>query len=196
MKKSKDRELLKACFSGDRVAWERFVEAYSKLVYYSIHQTCRVKGIAPEQDEVGDIYGDVFLSLFEDDFARLRSLRGKNDCTLASWIRLIASRKTLDFLREQGRRSRLLDSAGSLVSEDIPAKEDTELAILDKERAELARKAMLRLKSDEINFLHLYYERELAPERIAEILGITTSTVYSKKNRIREKIKRILEEGA
>ena len=128
---------------------------YSKLVYYSIHQTFRVRGITPEQDDAGDVYGDVFLALFENDFARLRSFRGENDCSLASWIRLIASRKTLDYLRDRGRRSRLLESSGSLISEDIPAQDDTEQATLDQERGELVKKAMRRLKAGEINFLHL-----------------------------------------
>lgn len=193
MTKSEERELLQACFSGDRAAWERFVETYSKLVYYSIRQTLKVMEIAPDPDDLDDLYGNVFLSLFENNFARLKSFKGKNDCSLASWIRLIASRKTYDHLRERGRQARLLDSARETIYEP-QANEDVEKSALDSERAESARNAISQLSADEIAFIHLYYERELPPERIAEMLGITVSTVYSKKNRVREKIRKIIKE--
>ena len=47
------------------------------------------------------------------------------------------------------------------------------------------------LNANDMLFLKLYYEKELPPEEIAEILNLTVSTVYSKKNRIREKLQKI-----
>lgn len=35
-----------------------------------------------------------------DNFLQLRRFRGDNGCTLASWLRMIAARRTIDHLRK------------------------------------------------------------------------------------------------
>ena len=187
-----DRELLEACFSGDRNAWETFVREYSKLVYYSVHQIFKIRGMVPDSDEVDDLYGSVYLMFFENDFARLRSFKGKNDCSLASWIRLLASRKTLDYLREKGRRSRIIDHH-SEINYGHPSGQNIETEALEHEQAAIFREALLELGAEDLTFLNLFYEQELPPESIARMLGVTVSTVYSKKNRLKGKLKRIIE---
>lgn len=60
-----------------------------------------------------------------------------------------------------------------------------------KEYGEIFKKLINDLNANDMLFLKLYYEKELPPEEIAEILNLTVSTVYSKKNRIREKLTKI-----
>ena len=189
----KDQELLRACFEGNQRAWERFVRSYSKLVYFSIHQAFKISGFVPGREEVEDIFGGIFLSFFERDFKKLRSFQGRGGCSLASWIRLIASRHTLDYLRNQGRHASIVvkeefDLASAVAPDDLPSD-----IVARKERELLARNALKKLKAEEVLFLRLYYDQERSPEEIADILGISVSTVYSRKNRIKEKLKKFLK---
>ncbi len=189
-----DRELLDACVSGERGAMEEFIRKFSKLVYYSIHKAFKVKSISAQSEEIDDLFGETFLMLFESDFARLKSFEGRNGCTLASWIRLIAGRRTIDYLRERGRKpiSRPFDEAPSV--EDHPASGNPEDELLDKERSLIAYEIIPNLPPDDLLFLSLYYEQELSPEEIAEILDVSVGTVYSKKHRLHEKLHRMLTE--
>lgn len=194
MKFNTDRELLDACFDGSRVAREEFINRFSKLVYYSIHRAFRIKGLAPGREEVEDLFGDVFLSLFDSDFAKLRSFEGRNGCSLASWIRLIAGRKAVDHLRDRHREKADArperDSGYAGQSDD----ETPEERFLNREKERILAEAVTRLPPDDLLFLNLYYEEEHSPERIAEILGVSVGTVYSKKHRLLEKLKKLAEE--
>ena len=44
-------------------------------------------------------------------------------------------------------------------------------------------------------FLKLYFEKRLSPKEIAKILNITESTVYSKKSRIIDKLRKIAKKN-
>jgi len=194
MKFSADRELLEACFDGDRAAQEELVNIFSKLVYYSIHRAFRIKGLSPAQEEAEDLFGEVFLALFRSDFAKLRSFQGRNGCTLASWIRLIASRKAADYLRNRQKEIAVAPAEREPGYAGRSDDETPEDRFLDKEREEILASAITRLMPDELLFLNLYYEEERSPEQIAEILGVSVGTVYSKKHRLLEKLKKLVEE--
>ncbi len=73
---------------------------------------------------------------------------------------------------------------------ELPVKEQLELS----ENERILKKAMDELPSSDRFFVKLYYEKELSPEQIANIMHVSVNTIYSKNNRIREKIKNILKE--
>jgi RNA polymerase sigma-70 factor (ECF subfamily) len=60
-----------------------------------------------------------------------------------------------------------------------------------KEYGEIIEELTSDLNTNDKLFLKLYYKEDISPEEIAEILKITVNTVYSKKNRIIEKLKKI-----
>jgi len=187
-----DKELLKACFNSDRAAMEEFIRKFSKLVYYSIHQAFKIKSISPQPEEIEDLFGDIFLSLFESDFTRLRSFKGRNGCSLASWIRLISSRRSIDYMRERGRNHSVRQMEDFAIEEHTSA-DNPEDELFEKERASLASEIVSTLPPDDLVFLSLYYEQELDPEKIADILHVSVGTVYSKKHRLQDKLRRMLK---
>jgi RNA polymerase sigma factor (sigma-70 family) len=76
-------------------------------------------------------------------------------------------------------------------------KESCEEQIESAESRKALRDAIDSLPSSDALFMKLFYEKGLPPEEIATILNVTVNTVYSKKNRVREKIKNILiDQGA
>jgi RNA polymerase sigma-70 factor (ECF subfamily) len=100
-----EQSLIADCVRGDKAAWDSFVERYSKLVYHTIKTTASFRQAETPPGFADDLFQDVFLSLVQDDFAQLRRFRGDNGCTLASWLRMIAARRTVDHLRKQRRRT-------------------------------------------------------------------------------------------
>ncbi len=192
---SDDSSLIKDCISGKQEAWNVFVERFSRLVYYSINKVTYVCNL--NQDDIEDIFSGVFLSLLENDYNKLKRFEGKKGCTLSSWIRLITIRHSIDFLRKQKNQisidnetytSRILNN--SLADNKLSIIERMELS----ENERIIKKTIELLPSSDRLFMELYYNKELPPEDIADIMNISVNTVYSKKNRIRGKLVKILSD--
>lgn len=96
----KEKTLLAGCLNGDKAAWDAFVLQYSSLVHHTIKKTLIFRHTEISSDLVDDLFQEVFLSLVKDDFFQLRRFRGDRGCTLASWLRMIAARRTIDHLRK------------------------------------------------------------------------------------------------
>jgi hypothetical protein len=90
----KEKILLAGCIKGEKAAWDALVLQYSKLAYSTIRSTLTLHHALPQDDIVEDLHQDFFLSLCENDFRKLRQFRGERGCSVASWLRVIASRIT------------------------------------------------------------------------------------------------------
>ena len=88
-----EKKLLVGCLRGVQTAWDDFVRQYSGLIYHRIKTTLSLHHLDPSQHLIDDIFQDIFLSLVKDDFEQLRRFRGDHNCTLASWLRMIATRR-------------------------------------------------------------------------------------------------------
>ena len=97
----KEKTLLAGCLNGEKRAWDAFVLQCSALVYHTIRKTFSLYHTEPRTDLVEDLFQDVFLTVLKDDFKKLRQFRGDRGCSLASWLRIVAVRLTIDFLRKQ-----------------------------------------------------------------------------------------------
>ena len=94
-----EKELLERIRRGEKKAWEEFVEFYARLIYYAIRRTLEKKGRKELLREVDDIFQAFFIHLAEDNARRLRGFSG--NCSLASWIRILAINFTLDLLKKK-----------------------------------------------------------------------------------------------
>ncbi|MFV1951289.1 MAG: RNA polymerase sigma factor [Nitrospinota bacterium] len=195
-KPSDDFKLLTECTRGKREAWDIFVKRYSKLVYYSITRTLKSYTNYLPQEDVEDIFNSIFLSFIENNYKKLRQFEARHGCTLSSWVRLISIRYTIDFLRSQRKHISMNDDSNksrpfidTLPNNQVSFEEQIE----SKETESAIKEAIDALPSSDKLFVKLHYEKELSPEEIANIMNISINTVYSKKNRIKEKIKKILK---
>ena len=190
-----DSALVSDCLNGKREAWDTFVERFSKLVYYSINKTLRSHSCYLQEEDVADVYNSLFLAFLENDCKKLRQFEGKHGCSLSSWIRLITVRHTIDFLR--GQRSHLsVDDEQGEASDILERYADGQASVQEQmELAEAHRElhqAIASLPESDQLFVKLYYEQELPPEDIAVILNVSVNTIYSKKNRLQEKLKTMI----
>jgi RNA polymerase sigma factor (sigma-70 family) len=183
----KEKALLAGCVRGEKAAWDALVLQYSKLAYSTIRSTLTLHHALPQDDIVEDLHQNFFLSLCENDFRKLRQFRGDRGCSLASWLRVIAARLTIDFLRKQDSSS----VEASDEYEDIHYPNETSAVEL-KEQSLL--RAIKALSTRDQLFVTLCFRRALPPQDIAAILKLSVNAVYTQKSRILGKLRELLEE--
>jgi RNA polymerase sigma factor (sigma-70 family) len=188
-----DLEFVKRCVSSDKLAWDEFVERYSRLIYNYIYSVFKVKGISlPDQDNVNDLFQGLLLSLVKDNFRKLKSFKGKNGCTLASWLRQVTINFTLDYSRSL-RKSVSLDEEpqeGRSLKDTLA---DDELSVGDKlsreERLRQLKDCIERLEKEERYFLELHINIGLGLEQVQGVLGLSRGAVDMRKSRIVDKLR-------
>ena len=96
-----EREFLRRCFKKDKAAWGEFVDRYSHLIYNYIHSVFRFRGLNPAGDMVHELFQELFLNLIKDNFQKLRQFKGRNNASLASWLRIVTINFCLDHLKKK-----------------------------------------------------------------------------------------------
>ncbi|MBI3617737.1 MAG: SIMPL domain-containing protein [Candidatus Omnitrophica bacterium] len=150
-----DFELIKGCIAGGKRFWDVFVEQFTRLIYDSIIRTFKKYGAEINQDIIDDLHNDIFVFLLDDQYNALKAFEGRNGCTLASYIRTIAIRKTIDYWRRL-RPTTSIDHEGDY-EEGKRQKFFNELAIFDNHDS-LEQEDVLQMV--EILFQHLEERRE------------------------------------
>jgi len=184
-------ELAELLAAGDEEqterAWDRFLEAYHRLVLHTALRATR------NRDAAMDGYSFVLEKLREDDFRRLRAFEGTGRAKFTTWMVVITRRMVLDHQRSRyGRqrgeeteatrdqlsaRRRLADLVSDVV--DIEATPDSTAADpglalrLAERRAALAR-ALSELKPADQLLLNLRFVDGATGREIADLLGMPT----------------------
>lgn len=181
-------ELLKGCIAGDKRTWDVFVERYNKLIYHTIYKTLRVNNKPTPPDDVNDLFQDVFASLCANSYKKLRAFDPQKGVSLASWVRIITLRMTIDHLRKE----KDLTSLDGMAIE--PSQEGEQEEIINRESQALLGELVGELPDKDKLLIELHYIRELPPEEVAQLLHISVGAFYTRKNRIIEKIKKLAQD--
>lgn len=184
-----EKTLLAGCMKGDKAAWDALVQQYSNLVYHTIRKTLTLHHTQCGHETVEDLYQEVFLSLLKDDCRKLGQFRGDKGCSLASWLRVLTSRLTIDFLRKQ--RTQEVEITETIAS-DQPGASDV---MLDREQSESLLRAIESLSARDRMLIQLSYHQSLPPEEIAAVLHISVGAVYTQKSRVIGKLRESLSES-
>jgi RNA polymerase sigma factor (sigma-70 family) len=143
------------------------------------------------------MHNDVFLMLFQDRCRKLRQFKGKNGCSLASWIRLVTVRIVLNNLRKNGFSS-IRWQPKRLCLGDLPelmAESASSAGILDKsEKSPSLDEHVKRLSPRDRLFFKLHYIHELAIPEVSEIMKITTQNAHTVKHRLTRRLKLLVEQ--
>jgi RNA polymerase sigma-70 factor (ECF subfamily) len=139
----------------------------------------------------------VCLNLVKDDYHKLRAFDATRGYKLSSWVGLIATNTAHDALRRREPIHARLDASHDdddappvQFADEGPLPTDT---LEKREQWDTLLAAVRELPEGDQEFLALYYDQELEPEEIARRMGISINTVYSRKNKVREKLRRIVE---
>jgi RNA polymerase sigma-70 factor, ECF subfamily len=172
-----DQELVRACRTGDELAWSLLVERFSRYVYAIVAQAYRL----PEHD-AEDVFQEVFARAYEH-LGRLRS-----DEAIRPWIGQLSRRLAVDRLRLRAREQPGFD-------ESLEEAEGN--ATLEIERLELAlgvREAMKALPDNCQDILDRFFARDQSYREISQELRVPMGTIASRISRCLTKLRQLLEE--
>lgn len=190
-----DKELLRLCSESDPAAWDFFVEKYSKLVFNSIHATLRKYSSDFLREDVEDIYSQVFLSLLENDYRRLKQFRGDRNSSAATWLNVIAMNRTLNYITRTKTHISLddeNDTSRAIRFQKKSPQHSVTTQLSDAEESRLLSMLIDKLKDEEKLILR-YYLEGLSSKEIGRIVGKTQNAADSLLSRIRKKLKDILD---
>jgi RNA polymerase sigma-70 factor (ECF subfamily) len=189
-----DEELVAAVLAREPAAWPTFFAKYERLVVTCIRKVMRRYGAPFNDEDIEDLISATALNIVKDDYKKLRAFDSTKGYKLSSWIGLIATNSAHDALR---RRAPTEMWSAAALDDTAPLKleSDAQLAsesLEAEDRARELRAAIAQLSPSERLFMEYYYVQELEPEMIARLMAISINTVYSRKNKIREKLRIIV----
>ena len=189
-------ELLEAVVERAPGSWAGFYARYERLIISCIKKVLHRYTALYGDEDIEDMTNTVCLNLVKDDFRKLRTYDPNRGYKLSSWVGLISTNTAHDALRRREPiHSRLDDHA----EDDAP----TEIAdggpspgdrLERREEWDALLTAIRELPDGDRQFLALYYDHEVDPDEIARRMGISVNTVYSRKNKVREKLRKLLED--
>ena len=189
---STDEELIRGCVANERRAWNTFVQEYSRYVFFMINTTAKRYATTLDSDTVSDLHADIFTAFITDDYRRLREFEGRNNCSLRSWIRMITIRKTIDHLRKKKRNHVSIDTLRETTNVEVQDTDESPLEALITQETATSTPSLSRLIQDLSDtdrlLLDLYLVQKLKAPEVAKVLGISVGAVYTRKNRLIEKL--------
>ena len=177
-------KIIEGCLNKDKKSWDIFVEKYSKLIYWAIRKRLSASSFKFSQDDIDYIFQEVFLLILQGDkLGQLKDIK-----TIASWLVVVASNKTVDFIRRKIKENEKLVV-------DIPVLKD------DKFEEELHKRDLLNVLGNIIDTLPNKEKIVISfniiegrtHKEIAEITAMPVNTVSTIIARTKEKVKKGLE---
>ena len=175
-------ELLRRVLAHDAPAWAELVRRYRPVIFRCITRILSRGGSRVSSHDAEEVYGEVMMSLWRDDMRKLRLYDPARGARLGSWIGLLAKNAAYDFLRANMNRP---------VADDVERHPDLgsdgasplEEMIRSERRARLAG-LLAEHSAKDREFFALYFGRGLSVEQVAEEMGISVKTVYTKKHKL------------
>lgn len=185
-----DTALLAACVEGDPHALEAFARRFTRVIYFHIHNTLRRVRGKPDAERASDIFQTVFTRLLADDRRRLSMYQADKGGSVATWLRTITIRTTLNALRRDRPQLTLDDDDAPILLVD--ARPDPLDTLLERDRQ--ARRSQLfnlaeGLSESDRLLLDMIYVRTMSAGAIAATLGIKRSQVHVRKSRLVKRLR-------
>lgn len=187
-----DLEFVQRCVKGERKAWDEFLNKYSRLIYNYIYNVLNSKTHPFNQDDVRDIFQEILCELIKDDFRKLKSFKGKNGSSLASWLRQVTINFTIDYTRKfKPAVSLEEDNEDGLNLKEIL--KDSSVRAPDlltlEEKLNSLKDCIENLEVDDKYFLELTMNRGLSLEELKVHFKISRGAIDMRKSRIIERLK-------
>ena len=187
-----DATLIRSLLANDEDAWRIFHERYSRQLLGVISRVTRRFPQLTGTDHLEEIYGSLCLRLLKDDKRRLRSFDPQRGTPLGSWLCALARNSAHDFLRNHRRQPGLCKAGEELSEVEAPSDVPDAFSICsEREQARALSQLVEDLSDRDREFLGAYLQG-FEPEQIAAQLGISVSTVYSKKHKILARLENAL----
>lgn len=169
-------EIIKSAQNGSELAFNKLFKKYKGFVDNVLFQYIK------DMDEAKDITNIVFLKVYDklSTFTAYSSFGG--------WLRIIANRTAIDYLREMKNKSTVLgDSDVRLTSDESCFSGEDDL--VNRLTYEQVLKQFNQLPKHMQRINELFYVENMTTEQISKALNIPTGTIKSILSRTRKRIK-------
>ena len=185
-----DRELVDACVRGEEEAWREFLERFGGLMYHAVRGCAHRLGLDRAAHDADDAFATVVLALLEKDCRRLREFRW--ECSLRTWLSVVAARCASNFFRGASRRTRPeRRTEGAILS--IAGPEGPQPSQLERrEQIDEVRSAVARLPERDRLALVAFHIDGRSYEEIARLLRVPASNVSQIVARARKRLRDLL----
>lgn len=185
-----DEDLIAGMTANDPAAWRAFQAKYDRLVIRCITKVTRRFSSIVSQDDVREVYANLYVSLLGNDMHKLRTFDPERGNRFSSWIGLLAINAAYDYLRTLKRepQKECITEAMELVA-DLP---DPFELTSEHERHVIAQKTLADFSEKDRTFAALYFGEGMDPQDIATKMNISVKTVYSKKHKIQSRLESVL----
>lgn len=196
------QDFIRRCVAGDPETRAEFVREYGALVRFAVAAVLRSREPGLLAEELDDLTQAVLLSFFERDCRRLKMYEGRNQASFATFVRVCATRQTLDHLRSLRRRPRITseeerdESAESGLAGAVDPASGPEEQAATSEALDHLRVVVAELPPREQLLVRLHFVEGLDAAEIAAILGVTENAVHVLKSRVKAKLRRDVDLGA
>ena len=185
-----DLDFVQKCVNGDSQSWNEFLTRYSRLIYKYIRSVLNSRTSCPGHSE--DVFQELISSLIQDDYKKLRSFKGKNGCSLATWLRQVSINFTLDYLRKV-RPAFSLDAENEDGSSLKDVLADDSLSVPELLNQEEMRKSLedciAELNNQSKLLIELNINQGVRLEVLKNLFRISRGAIDMQKARIMDKLK-------
>ncbi len=186
-----EAELVARCASGDRGAWEEFVDRFGPLIKaLARRMLARRTGRAKDAD-VDEIVAEVFLALVRRD--RILLHRYNPEYRLSTYLGVICRTEVLRHLRRGNRLPRELEETGYLPQK--PGTLGPARTLEDQERThaiETLRDALRQLPERDRDLLTMKYLDGMDYRAIGEALDVNPESVGQFLHRAKAKLAKLV----
>ncbi len=177
---SQEVGIIKKAQAGDKSAFNTLFYKYKPFVENIL------TGYIKDKDEAKDLTNIVFLKVYE----KLSTFKAYD--SFGGWLRIIANRTAIDYLRETKNKQLDLEPfAGRLPSESSCVQSEDDL--VNRLTYEQLLCEFDKLSETNRKVCRLFYKNNMTVEQIGDALQIPTGTIKSTLSRTRKRIQKQLK---
>ena len=186
MPDSSDSSLVARCINRDRLAWDKFVERFSPLVFWAIKDRLSQARYPGNREDIEDIFQNVFVLLWEK--GKLKQVKDREK--LSGWLAMVAVNCVHNYFRNkrEGPLGKELFPENTVSLDYAAANTPAQEKLHD-----IIKEGLDCLSARELIILKLNYFYNKTHQEIGRILKMPANTVSSIIKRTKEKIKEELK---
>jgi len=199
-----DRSLVSLCIEKDASAWSSFVDRFSNLIYWAIKDRLSKWNYHFVEQDVEDIYQELFISLWEK--GKLAEIKDRSH--ISSWLVMVAGNMSIDYFRRKKNElpktslpifHEAFSDKGEGIEDPVPAylhsssKDDPNRTVHLKELSQVLTLTIDSLPPRERQAITLCYFYGKKHREIAQLLKISINTVSTIIRRTRARLKKELK---
>ena len=156
----------------DGISYEMLFREHSKLIFKLINNFVKAKNLLLNNSEVDDIYQEVALKIFKNDYL---SRYNTEKSSFITWLNIICRTATIDYYRKRMRwMESVLDDAAPEEEGAVPPVFSLPSGVLTDRQAQV---------------ITLLFREGMVAKEVAEALSISTRTVRSIKFQALERLR-------